>query len=117
VLRWIKEELTPTKRRALGTAMRRVLQVPGPDVNRITEAHARERFRLDGSEDVLLRVFCTARAGKVILLLHGCDRGKRPIARRQQAEIAMAVRRLNVLNARDAKERKAARGGQKRLRD
>jgi hypothetical protein len=26
VLQWIKHELTPTKRRALGTAMRRVLQ-------------------------------------------------------------------------------------------
>lgn len=34
VLEWIKYELTPTKRRALGTAMRRVLQVHGPAVNR-----------------------------------------------------------------------------------
>jgi hypothetical protein len=34
VLQWIKYELTPTKRRALGTAMRRVLQVHGPAVNR-----------------------------------------------------------------------------------
>lgn len=34
VLDWIKHELSPTKRRALGTAMRRVLQVHGPAVAR-----------------------------------------------------------------------------------
>lgn len=31
---WISEDLTPTKRRALGQAMRRVLQVHGPAVQR-----------------------------------------------------------------------------------
>lgn len=34
VLDWIKEDLTPTKRRALGTSMRRVLQVRGPEVTK-----------------------------------------------------------------------------------
>ncbi len=139
VLRWIKEELTPTKRRALGTAMRRVLQVHGPEVNRsgwgrpvaggifefrlrmngkeivnleaeihgISDSQAQERFGLSPSEDVLLRVFCTTRAGGVVLLLHGYDKGRSPSKRRQQAEIAEATRRLTVLKIRDAKARKA----------
>lgn len=34
VLDWIKNDLSPTKRRALGTAMRRVLQIHGPAVAR-----------------------------------------------------------------------------------
>jgi hypothetical protein len=141
VLRWIKEDLSPTKRRALGSAMRRVLQVRGPDVNRsgwgrpvapgifefrlrmngkeivnleaeihgISEEQARERFGLDLSEDVLLRVFCAARAGTVILLLHGYDKGASPSKRRQQAEIAEAKRRLGIVERRDAVARKAAR--------
>jgi len=126
VLRWIKEDLTPTKRRALGTAMRRMLQVQGPGVSRsgwgrhvapgifefrlrmngkeiinleaeihgITEREARERFQLNASEDVLLRVFCTARGQKIVLLLHGYDKGRDPSKRRQQAEIAEAQSRL-----------------------
>jgi hypothetical protein len=32
VLEWIKNDLTPTQRRALGTAMRTLLQRLGPDV-------------------------------------------------------------------------------------
>jgi hypothetical protein len=34
VWNWIKYELSPTKRRAIGTAMRRVLQIHGPAVSR-----------------------------------------------------------------------------------
>jgi hypothetical protein len=34
VLDWIKNDLSPTKRRALGSAMRRVLQTHGPAVAR-----------------------------------------------------------------------------------
>ncbi len=134
VLRWIKEDLTPTKRRALGSAMRRLLQVRGPAVNRsawgrpvapgifefrvrmsgkevinveadihgISADEARERFGLNPSEDVLLRVFCGTHGSKIVLLLHGYDKGEDPSARRQQREIAEAVRRLAIVRSRDA---------------
>jgi TPP-dependent indolepyruvate ferredoxin oxidoreductase alpha subunit len=76
------------------------------EIHGITEAHARQRFGLDASGDVLLRVFCTARAGRVILLLHGYDRGASSSKRRQQREIAEATRRLKVIEAREAQARK-----------
>lgn len=132
VLHWIKHELTPTKRRALGTAMRRVLQVHGPAVNRtawgrplaigmfefrvrmsgkevlnleaeihgITVEEARQRFSLNASEDILLRVFCASHGKKVILLLHGYDKGEDPSKRRQQREIEEARRRLAIAKRR-----------------
>ncbi|MHB1861187.1 MAG: hypothetical protein ACYCUM_14005 [Solirubrobacteraceae bacterium] len=141
VLDWIKNDLSPTKRRALGSAMRRVLQALGPAVARsgwgrpigkgifefrlrmngkqiinleaqiqgISEEQARDRFSLNPSEDVLLRVFCTTRAGAVVLLLHGYDKGEDPSKRRQQAEIEEARRRLKILQRRDATTRKAQR--------
>jgi hypothetical protein len=148
VLEWIKDDLSPTKRRAIGTAMRRVLQIHGPGVARsgwgrsveagifefrlrmngkeiinleaaihgITDDQARERFGLDPSEDVLLRVFCTTRAGAVVMLLHSYDKGEDPSKKRQQKEIAEARRRKNVMEQRDALARKAQRraGGQRK---
>lgn len=131
-LRWIKYELTPTKRRALGSAMRQMLQVHGPGVsrtawgrpvapgifefrvrmsgkevvNREAEIHgisaleARARFNLNPSEDVLLRVFCTAYGQKIVLLLHGYDKGEDPSKRRQQREIEEARRRLAAFRRR-----------------
>src|SRR5271155_4252024 len=104
VLDWIKNDLSPTKRRALGSAMRRVLQIHG-----ISEDEARDRFGLNPSEDVLLRVFCTTRAGAVVLLLHAYDKGEDPSKRRQQAEIGEARRRLKILERRDAAARKTQR--------
>lgn len=133
VLRWIKYELSPTKRRALGTAMRRLLQVHGPAVNRtkwgraigggifefrlsmsgkevvnleaeinaITTEEARRRFDLNPSEEILLRVFCATHGEKVILLLHGYDKGQDTNKRRQQREIAEARRRLADLKQRE----------------
>lgn len=132
VLDWIKYELTPTKRRALGTAMRRMLQVHGPGVSRTSwgkpvtagifefrvhmtgkqvvnleaEIHgisvddARRRFALNPSESILLRVFCTAYGDKLVLLLHGYDKGEDPSKRRQQREIDEARRRLAVVKRR-----------------
>jgi hypothetical protein len=146
VLDWIKNDLSPTKRRALGTAMRRVLQIHGPAVARsgwgkpvetgifefrlrmngkeiinleaeihgITDAEARERFGLNPSEDVLLRVFCTTRTGKVVMLLHSYDKGADASTKRQQSEIAEARRRKNVLDQRDRVARKAQRRAGKR---
>jgi hypothetical protein len=143
---WIKDELSPTKRRAIGTAMRRVLQVHGPAVARsgwgrpiepgifefrlrmngkeiinleaeiygITDDEARERFGLDPSADVLLRVFCTTRPGTVVMLLHSYDKGEDPSKKRQQKEIAEARRRRRVVERRDALARKAQRRAGKR---
>lgn len=127
VLDWIKNELSPTKRRALGTALRRILQVHGAEVcrgiwgkkvhvegiyefrlrmtgrevinleaeiNAISGAEARARLGLDASQDILLRVFFHPHGDKLLLLLGGYDKGKDPSAKRQQAEIKTALRRL-----------------------
>jgi hypothetical protein len=53
VLDWIKNELTPTKRRALGTAMRRVLQVHGTQVCR---NHWGKKVHEDGIYEFRLRM-------------------------------------------------------------
>lgn len=136
VLDWIKEDLTPIKRRALGTAMRTVLQVNGvavcrsswgkkvhtegvyefrlrmtgkavinleAEIHGISEAEARARFGGDRSEDILLRVFFHPHGDKLILLLGGYDKGKDTSAKRQQAEIRVAVSRL-----RDFRRRRGA---------
>lgn len=39
---------------------------------------------------VSIRIFCTFHGDKVVLLLHGYDKGRDPSARRQQKEIARA---------------------------
>ena len=39
---------------------------------------------------VSIRVFCTFHGDKIVLLLHGYDKGRDPSARRQQREIARA---------------------------
>jgi hypothetical protein len=60
VLDWIKNDLSPTKRRALGTAMRRVLQIHGPGVARSGWGRPVEtgifefRLRMNGKEIVNL---------------------------------------------------------------
>lgn len=147
VLRWIKEELTPTKRRALGTAMRQILQQHGTavcstewgahvapkimefrlrmrgnevinkeaEINQIEPAVAKERFGLDSSEDILLRVFFTARGGKLVLLLHGYDKGESPGHKHQQNQIKEAAKRLTALEEREKAAKKAARRGQKHV--
>jgi phage-related protein len=144
VLRWIKEALTPTKRRALGTAMRQILQQHGTDIcstewgshvapkimefrlrmrgsqviNTEAEIHeidpeaAKERFGLDSSEDILLRVFFTARGEKLVLLLHGYDKGESPGHKHQQKQIDEAAKRLNALEEREKADKKSARRGQ-----
>lgn len=140
VLDWITKDLSPTKRRALGTAMRRVLQEQGPEVRKsnwgdyiaegifefrlrmsgknvinleaeihgITFEEAREKFELDPSEALLLRVFCHAYGEKIVLLLHGYDKGEDPSTKRQQTEIAEAKTRLRKFKARQAAAEKAA---------
>jgi phage-related protein len=106
-LRWIKEDLSPTKRRALGTAMNEVLQRHGVQV--VGErSWGRQlgrglfEFRVDRTikpddeiaERVVLRVFCHAYGDRKVLVLHGYDKGKDASARRQQLEIEVARSRL-----------------------
>ncbi len=116
VLRWLREELTPRKRRALGTAMRGVLQVLGVAVCGTEFGRQLGKglfeFRLRGADlpkvvpgpgaadraeaKILLRVFCHAHGDKLILLLGGYDKGEDASAKRQDAEIAVARKRLKA---------------------
>ncbi len=103
VLRWIREELTPTQRRELGQAMREQLQERGVGVcaseygkqlgRGLFEFRLRRSAELAG-ERILLRVFCHAYGHKVVLLLGGYDKGADVSARRQDDEISLARRRL-----------------------
>ncbi len=103
VIRWIREELTPTQRYELGQAMRQQLQEKGVGVCATEYGKQLGRglfeFRLrrsveEGGERILLRVFCHAYGNKVVLLLVGYDKGADSSARRQDDEIALARRRL-----------------------
>ena len=128
VLRWIREELTPQKRRALGTAMNEILQHLGPNIVAgnfgDTLGGGLFEFRLDQdvhqilarvgkkakTKDtrggkILSRVFCHAHGNKIILLLGAYDKGKSLSASRQQSEIARARKRLDNWNERRKRER------------
>lgn len=114
VLRWLREDLTPRKRRALGSAMNNVLQELGVDVCGTEFGRHLGKglfeFRLRGADlakvmpaageadageaKMLLRVFCHAHGDKLILLVGGYDKGKDTSAKRQEKEIAVARRRL-----------------------
>lgn len=126
-LRWIKEDLSPTKRRALGQAMHEVLQLHGVQV--VGErSWGRQlgkglfEFRVDRAvkpddkvtEKIVLRVFCHAYGDRKTLVLHGYDKGKSPSSRRQQREIETARSRLASWRAAQAeqggKQRKDGQG-------
>ncbi len=114
VLRWLREELSPRKRRALGTAMNNVLQVLGVGVCGTEFGRSLGKglfeFRLRGVDlakivpgtaagdpseaKLLLRVFCHAHGDKLILLLGGYDKGEDTSPKRQDKEIAVARKRL-----------------------
>jgi phage-related protein len=117
-LRWIKEDLSPTKRRALGAAMHEVLQQHGVQV--VGErSWGRQlgkglfEFRVDRAvtpedgiaEKIVLRVFCHAYGDHKILVLHGYDKGRSPSSRRQQREIEVARSRLASWRAKRASRR------------
>lgn len=138
VLRWIREELAPSERRALGLALRRYLQKHGKALSynkRMCEPvgegvyEFKLRYNLkdltsrlglpykktgpEDTQDVMLRVFFHEHGGDVVLLLHGYDKGENPGKRHQQAQIKLAIDRKKKWLARKAKEAKdAARGGQ-----
>jgi phage-related protein len=116
VLRWLRDALSPTQRRAIGVALREILEVEGIGVCRgpygrqLGDGLFEFRLRRDAAEilrslgrpardepqgeRILLRVFCHAHGERLILLLGGYDKGTDPNARRQQREIAQARRRL-----------------------
>lgn len=84
------------------------------EIHGMSEAEARERFSLDPSADILLRVFCTTRAGRVALLLNAYDKGEATSKKKQQAEIREAIARKKRLDQRDASRTKAARRSSRR---
>jgi hypothetical protein len=101
VLRWIREELTPTQRLALGQAMRAELQEKGLGSAEPSSGNSSGRDSSSSgsgvsapNERILLRVFCHAYGNKLILLLGGYDKGADTSARRQSDEIAVARARL-----------------------
>ena len=116
VLRWLREELSAMQRRAVGVALREILEVEGIGVCRtgygkqLGDGLFEFRLRHDAAEilqslgkparterrreRVLLRVFCHAHGDRLVLLLGCYDKGADPSKRRQQREIAEARRRL-----------------------
>jgi len=116
VLHWLRNELTPTQRRAIGVAMSEILQEVGVGVCRtgygkqLGDGLFEFRLRHDAAEilrsvgkeprpepdgeRILLRVFCHAYGDRIVLLLGGYDKGADPSPKRQQREIADARRRL-----------------------
>jgi phage-related protein len=121
-LRWIKEDLSPTKRRALGMAMNEVLQRHGVRVvgERSWGRQLGEglfEFRVDRTvkvddevaEKIVLRVFCHAHGDRKVLVLHGYDKGKSPTARRQRREIETARSRLAAWRVAKAAQRRRNR--------
>lgn len=128
-LRWIKEDLTAAKRRALGGAMERYLQEQGLGVcddkawgkqlgRGLFEFRLMRRRRhqvkqkgrkVEKVERISLRVFCHAYSEKRILVLHGYDKGEDPKGRRQQREIELARQRLRRWQARERAKKKGRR--------
>ncbi len=129
-LRWIKDDLTPAKRRALGTAMEHYLQEQGLGVcddkawgkqlgrglfefrlMRKRRYQVKQKGRkTEKVERISLRVFCHAYGEKRILVLHGYDKGEDPKGHRQQREIELARQRLRQWQARErAKKKKGKR--------
>ncbi len=109
VLRWIREELTLAKRKALGYALNAVLQQLGLGVcgtefgkqlgGGLFEFRLRRDLRnpagvREEAGRLLLRVFCHAHGDRLLLLVGGYDKGEHPSPRRQSAEIALARARL-----------------------
>jgi hypothetical protein len=121
VLRWIREELTLAKRKALGHAMNTVLQEVGLAVcgtefgkqlgGGLFEFRLRRDLREaagtnEATGRILLRVFCHAHGDRLILLVGGYDKGEHPSPRRQSAEIALARARLKDWQARSGRDRR-----------
>jgi phage-related protein len=98
VLEWLRDEVSVATRRVVGTALRQILQEQGVGVcgtsfgrqlgGGVFEFRLRER-------DLLLPVFCHAYGDKVVLILAAYDKSEDSPVKRQNAEIALARRRLD----------------------
>lgn len=133
VLAWLRTELTPPQRRAIGVAMQEILAYEGNDVlstefgkplgQGLSEFrlrhNAEEIFALRGRpfvkqlfgkrEKILLRVFFHAHGDKLILLLGGYDKGRFPGKKQQQEAIALARKRLTKWREREKRTAKESR--------
>jgi len=97
VLEWLRHEVSVSTRRVIGTALSEILQEQGVGVRGtpfgrqlgggLFEFRLRER-------DLLVRAFCHPYGDKVILILAAYDKSEDPSEKRQNAEIALARRRL-----------------------
>lgn len=122
VLEWL-QGLDDHRKKAIGVALRVVLQARGLDVCRgewgkqLGDGLFEFRVRHDASEilqmftdqtprpevptgPVLLRVFGHAHGNRLLLLLAGYDKAEDPSDRRQQREIALARARLREFRSR-----------------
>lgn len=118
---WLRG-LTPSKRRAIGVGRFEILQHEGPRVvgtnfgkglgggifefrldqdaaQVLSRKGKRARPETSDNAKILLRVFCHAHADCIVLLLGGYDKGERPSARHQQAQIELAKFRLRTWKA------------------
>ena len=61
-----------------------------------------KKARPEASETakILLRVFCHVHGDRIVLLLGGYNKGERPSARHQQAQIELAKTRLKAWKSR-----------------
>lgn len=128
---WMEKDLTDVELAALLSALEHILSHLGIGVcgtewgkqlgdglfefrirhtaSELARTHGQEPEGAKPAEKVLLRVFCHAYGAKVVLLLHGYDKGADPSARRQQREIAVARKRLTRFQT----ERSRARRGRR----
>lgn len=113
---WIANDLSPFQRRSLGVAMSEILERQGIQVcggeygkqlgqglfefrlrhgaDEIAAMFTTKRPDVRNSEEILLRVYCHAYGDKIVLLLSGYDKLSSPSKKRENAEIALARRRL-----------------------
>ncbi len=94
----LRDEVSISTRRVIGTALREILQEQGMGV--CGTAFGRQLgggvFEFRPREgNLLVRAFCHAYGDKFILLLAAYDKGQDPSAKRQQKEIERARRRLS----------------------
>lgn len=133
VLRWMREDLSASERRALGLAMHYYLQSEGADLSankalcepvgdgvfefklryplKALTSRLGIPYKKTGPEDdqrLMLRVFFHQHESRVILLLHGYDKGKNLGKRHQQAQIQLAKDRKAKWLARQTKEQAPA---------
>ncbi len=118
VREWLRG-LSLRKKQIIGATMNEVLQHLGVGVcetkfgRQLGGGLFEFRVRVDAGsvqpglppEKVLLRVFCHAHGNRIVLLLGGYDKGEDPSAKRQQAEIELARKRLAEWRSRQAGNR------------